>query len=234
MEALEQQLWVDYRNGVADARERLVSQYLPLAKGLAASLFSRRRVDDVEFGDYLQLAHVGLLEAIQRFRTDGDTQFATFATYRIRGSVLNGVAKMTETGERIRYLRRARRARAASVLENCGQAEGLSALLDMVVAVALTCQLDDIAEHHAAEPTVGHDPYASHHYEDMQRRLRRVLEALPERERQIVHFHYFHQVGFEEIADLMAVSKGRISQLHKRALDLIREALGKSRLDEFY
>lgn len=234
MEALEQQLWIDCRNGVAAAREQLVSQYLPLAKRLAAALFSRRRTDDVEFGDYLQLAHVGLLEAIQRYHGGGEAQFATFATYRIRGAILNGIAKMTETGERIGYLRRARRDRAASIIEGPAHKDGFAALLDMVVGVALTCQLEDIADHHAAEPAVGHDPYASRNYEETQRRLRRSLDTLPERERQIVYFHYFHQVGFDEIAALMSVSKGRVSQLHKRALDMVREALGKSRLAEFY
>lgn len=234
MEALEQQLWTDYRNGVAQARERLITQYLPLAKRLAAALFARRRVDDVEFGDYLQLAHLGLLEAIQRFRLEGEAQFATFATYRIRGAILNGVAKMTEAGERISYLRRARRDRAASIADGVSQSEGMTGLLDLIVSVALTCQLDDIAEHHAAEPSVGHDPYASRSYEETQRRLRRALESLPERERQIIYFHYFHQVGFDEIAGLLVLSKGRVSQLHKRALDLVRDGLGKSRLAEFY
>lgn len=235
MEALEEQLWTDYHNGITAAREQLVSQYLPLAKRIAAGLFARRPTNDVEFGDYLHLAYVGLLEAIQRYRTDSGAQFATFATYRIRGAILNGVPLMTETGDRISYLHRAHRDRAESVLE--GQpdaAASLASLLEMVVAVALTVQLDEIAEQESAEPTVVADPYASRLYEDSQRRLKRAMESLPDRERQIVNFHYFHQMGFDEIAGLLAVTKGRVSQLHKRALEQIRAAMGKARFAEFY
>jgi RNA polymerase sigma factor FliA len=236
VEALEEQLWTDYHNGVTAAREQLVSQYLPLAKRLAAGLFARRPSNDVEFGDYLHLAYVGLLEAIQRYRTDSGAQFATFATYRIRGAILNGVPLMTETGDRISYLTRAHRDRADSVLEGQPEAAAasLASLIDMVVAVALTVQLDEVAEQESAEPTAAADPYSSRLYEDTQRRLKRAVESLPERERQIVHFHYFHQMGFDEIAGLLAVTKGRVSQLHKRALDQVRDALGKARFAEFY
>jgi RNA polymerase sigma factor FliA len=235
MEALEQRLWLDCRNGVAAAREQLVSQYLPLAKRLAGNLYAQRRVDDIEFGDYQQLAYVGLLEAVDRYRADGGAQFATFATYRIRGSILNGIARMTETGERIDYLRRARRDRAESMLDAQPKSDDeLGSLLDLVVAVAITCQLDEIAEHAAAEPTPSSDPYSSRLYEDTQRRLRKSLQDLPERERQIVQLHYFEQVGFDELTGLLGVTKGRVSQLHRRALDRIREAMGRTRLAEFY
>ena len=51
---------------------------------------------------------------------------------------------MTETGERISYLRRAHRDRAASIMEGTADApDTLATLLDLVVAVALTCQLDE-------------------------------------------------------------------------------------------
>ena len=213
----------------------LVRQHLPLARTIAASLFARRAVNTVEFGDYLQLAYLGLIEAAQRYRADSGAQFSTYATYRIRGSVLNGVAKMTETGERISYLRRARRDRADSILESEKPlGEDLASVLDVVVAVALTLQLEDIAQSEAAEPTAESDPYASRQFEDAQRRLRQAVRALPEREQLVIDLHYFKQMGFEEIAATLQVTKGRVSQLHRRALEQVREALGRLRLAEFY
>lgn len=234
VEGAEAQLWEEYRQGQLSARDRLVTRYLPLAKKIAAAQFARRRVDSVEFGDYLQLAHLGLLEALQRFRADAEAQFATFATYRIRGAIINGVAKMTETGERIGYLRRAARDRAGSIAHVQQKPDTLATLMELVMAVAITCQLDEIAEQEAAEPTPASDPYSSRAYHDTQQRIRQALNLLPERERQIVEWHYFQQLGFDEIASALNVSKGRISQLHSRALELIRTSLAKSRLAEFF
>jgi RNA polymerase sigma factor for flagellar operon FliA len=234
MEAPEQQLWDECSQGVASARERLVRRYMPLAKRIAASLYARRAVDDVEFGDYLHLAYVGLLESVQRYRSGADAQFATFATYRIRGAILNSIPKMTETGERISHLKKLHRERLASVLDRPEPPaeESFPALVDLVVSVSLTVQIEQIAETLSAEPTPLNDPYASRAYDDMQRRVREVLTTLPERERLIVGDHYFEQVGFDEIARMLGVSKGRVSQLHKRALDQIRVALQERRLAE--
>jgi RNA polymerase sigma factor for flagellar operon FliA len=55
------------------------------------------------------------------------------------------------------------------------------------------------------------------------------LQDLPERERSIVTLHYFHYLPFVEIAARLGVSKGRISQLHRRALEMLRESLVQSR-----
>jgi RNA polymerase sigma factor for flagellar operon FliA len=236
MEALkqEEELWEEQARGVSAARERLIQRYLPLAKRVAAGLFAARAVPDVEFGDYLHLAYVGLLEAMQRYRAGGGAQFATFATYRIRGVILNNIPKMTETGDRLSYLRRAQKDRAKSLLEADDKPAGspLSSLMNVIVGIALTIQLDDIAETAAAESTPAVDPYASREYDDLQRRLKDVLSALPDRERQLIDYHYFHHVGFDEIGEIFGVTKGRVSQLHKRALDRVRELMQERRLDE--
>ena len=54
--------------------------------------------------------------------------------------------------------------------------------------------------------------------------LARLVRALPEQERQVIHYHYYHGLGFTEIADLLALSKGRISQIHRHGILLLRDA----------
>ncbi|MET0060726.1 MAG: sigma factor-like helix-turn-helix DNA-binding protein [Candidatus Thiodiazotropha endolucinida] len=49
-----------------------------------------------------------------------------------------------------------------------------------------------------------------------------LVVNLPERERLIIRNHYFHGVAFDDLANLLEISKGRITQLHKRALQKIR------------
>jgi len=233
-EATDRQLWIDNARGDAVARERLVHLHLPLAKSIAATLYARRPGDHVEFGDYLQLAYVGLIEALQRYEPSSEVQFSTFATYRIRGSVLSGVPKMTETGERISFLQRQRRERMRSWIEpgDKPQRTGIGGLLDMIVGIALTVQIEEIAETHAEEPTPLVDPYASRTYQETQRRLRDVIERLKGRERQVIDLHYFHHMSFEDISRSLGLTKGRISQLHKQALESVRHSLQEQHLAE--
>lgn len=230
----EQRLWAEYQDGAAAARERLLEQYLPLARRVAASLYARRAVDDVEFGDYLHLAYTGLLEAMRRYRYTPLTQFATFATYRIRGAVLNGVPRMTEVGDQIATLRRLQRERARSLHGDGKAPTHLAGILDLVVGLALTVQLDELAEADEPQLESAADPYASCEYENLRRRLRQVVEGLPERERKIVYYHYFHQMPFEHIAELVELSKSRVSRLHKEVIERIRDDLRGLRLHEIY
>jgi RNA polymerase sigma factor FliA len=230
----EQQLWTDYRCGIAAAREQLLEKYMPFAKHLAASLYAKRAVNDIEFGDYLHLAYLGLFEAMQRYRDDSSAQFATFASYRIRGSVLNGIPQMTEIGDQIAYAQRVQRERTESLLAQGKAPSQLADLLNLVIELALIHQIDELLE--ADEPNLRspYEPYGSHAYGEMQQRLKTVLAQLPERERKIIQYHYFHQVTFDEIAKLFGIANSRVNQLHKRALELIRQTLQQTRFSECY
>lgn len=230
MEAPEQQLWIEYRQGADAARAGLLTRYLPFAKKIARALYARAPVSGVEFGDYLHLAYAGLLEAMQRYRHESNAQFATFAAYRIRGSVLNGIAKMTELGERLDYRRRVQRERTRSLLgETTATPDSFTGMIDLIVGIALMYQLDELSDDEVPAAPEHDEPYASRAYDDLQRQLREVLLALAERERQIVHYHYFHQMDFADIALALNLSRGRVSQLHKRALEALREALQRGR-----
>jgi len=233
--APEQQLWTDYRCGNTTAREQLLEKYLPFAKREAASLYAKRAVNDIEFGDYLHLAYIGLFEAMQRYRHDAGTQFDTFASYRIRGSVLNGIPQMTEVGDQIAYAKQLHRDRTRSLLTQQKKVPtNLTDMVELIVGIALTYQIDELLD--ADEPNLRcpHEPYQSRAYDEIQVRLKTILTQLPEREHKIIYYHYFHQVTFDEISVLLGIANSRVSQLHKRALELIRQALQQSRFSECY
>ena len=54
------------------------------------------------------------------------------------------------------------------------------------------------------------------------------LRALPEREGEIVRLHYQEGLTFEQLGTLFGVTKGRISQLHKAAIAMLRKRLLKA------
>src|SRR5437870_11970981 len=59
----------------------------------------------------------------------------------------------------------------------------------------------------------------------LQKCVRLLLDNLPEREQQVIGHHYLHDMPFQEIAELCGLSKGRISQIHRRALAMLRHAI---------
>jgi|SRR5581483_867273 len=240
---LEKSLWEEYgRTGQPELRQRLVMRYMDMTHRMAAHLFRRRVGNAVAFEDYLQYARVGLLEAIDRYDPTREASFATFAGYRIRGAILNGLEQTTELAAQVAQRRRSRlRERAHSIeirdmrstLEDeteGTQLERFAGMVDVAILLAMGYVLEDNGEWNPAGASVA-DPYRSVQLEGVRARLVRLVDALPERERLIVRYHYFEHMEFQAIAEVLEVTKGRVSQLHARALQLIRE--GYEALEQF-
>jgi RNA polymerase sigma factor for flagellar operon FliA len=236
-------LWEAYRRTHdPQTRHQLVRRYLGMTHRIAANLFGRRIGNAVAFDDYLQYARVGLLEAIDRYDPHRETSFATFAGYRIRGSVLNGLEQTTESAAQAAERRHSRLQERARSLEGSNsfaaterssaagsQSDRFAGMVDVAILLAMGYVLEDNGDWNPAGAAA--DPYRSVELERVRARLNRLVDALPERERCIVRYHYFQHMEFQSIGELLEVSKGRVSQLHARALQLIRE--GYEALEEF-
>lgn len=233
----ETELWARRDSDASGAaRASLVDRHLPLAKAIAANIYKRRIDDDVPFDDYLQHASLGLIEAIDRFDVDRGVSFSTYATYRIRGSVLNGLDSETERRHQQAFFRRLQRERSESLLSGDGEPKksGLEELAALTVHLLLGVLLDE------GDPTeLGNDsgdgapePRA---LDELRLQLDRAMDSLPERDRIVLKYHYFYQVSFSELGDQFNLSKGRISQIHRQALVRLRSLLGKrNRLDDYF
>lgn len=100
-DATAQSLWRTFALGRdADARNRLIEHYLPLARTIAATLYARRAAPRRGGGrlmDYMQLATLGLIESADRFDAGRGMPFEAYAAPRLRGAVLNALEALSET-----------------------------------------------------------------------------------------------------------------------------------------
>ena len=138
---------------------------------------------------------------------------------------------MSEVREQIGFRHRVRRERLRSLAP--GRApperrpgEAMEALADIAVGLALGFMLEGTGLYHdEAAPAVAPTAYDSLAWKDLVQRLTQELTRLPDRDRAILQLHYLEDVNFDQIAALMALTKGRISQLHKAALTLLRKRI---------
>jgi RNA polymerase sigma factor for flagellar operon FliA len=224
----EAALWARLRSGDERAKEELVRHYDPLARANAAILYGNRHLLELEFDDFHQYALVGLLEAIQRFDPAKGVSFSTYATHRIKGAILNGVEKLTEKQQQILARKRLLSDRAATLKGHATQPKGVEELVatlaDIAIGLALGCMLEDSGLYRGdpeqAQPGTA---YTRYELKQLAERLQIQVNTLPEKERLIIKLHYLHGVKFEQIANELNLSKGRISQLHHTALARLRK-----------
>jgi RNA polymerase sigma factor for flagellar operon FliA len=224
----ETALWLALRDGSALAREQLFERNLPYARALARREYRSRRGADLDPDDLFQLACTGLLEAMDRFDPALGVPFKGFANRRIRGAMIDGIAKTNEVREQLSHRGRVKRERLRSLSRERSatmpSGEAMEALVDMAVGLAIGFMLEGTGLYHDEdEPSTQATAYDSLAWKEMVDRLVAELVRLPDRDRTIIRLHYMEDVNFDQIAVLLDLSKGRISQLHKAALMLLRK-----------
>lgn len=218
------------------ARAELIETHTALAKKIAASMYARRYRDHIEFDEFFQFGLVGLIESVDRYDPDKGASFETFASYRIRGSIINGLGKMTEMRSQSAYRQRLRKDRMTSLSasDDKAGADLFDEMVELTLGLAIGFLLEDTGLAASSSENTGDQAYKSNHLAQLRELLIRAIDDLPERESQIVRYHYLQGAQFEVIADLLGVTRGRVSQLHKRALQRLRDRLGQDQsLDTF-
>lgn len=175
--------------------------------------------------DFVQNALIGLLEAMERFDPDREIKFETYARYRVRGAVFNGLRSLRESLAQSSHAYDQARAVSdrAESFEDTAASDPLEAFVTTTVGLGLGFLLEA-----TSFPDLGEskDAYAELEKEELSTAVIECMGRLNEREQHILTLHYFHYVPFVEIASQIGVTKGRVSQLHKRALERLRANLG--------
>lgn len=227
------------------ARGALATLHLPYARIVAATYYARRSHDEVEFDDYLQLARLGMLEAIDRYDPAGGAQFRTFAARRMHGAILDGLESMSERQQQLAARKRAQADRLQSLRREGGDAESgdgslgptdaderlFQRLADIGIGLALGILLEDTGmyEDESGARAAPDQPYQQLELRHTQRHLRGLLAELPDVQHLVIRNHYLRGQAFDEIARALDLSKGRVSQIHKQALSTLRELVGVQR-----
>jgi RNA polymerase sigma factor for flagellar operon FliA len=230
---------------MAAQRNQLIEQHLALVQAIAGKL-KRNLGRALDFEDLVGYGCKGLVEAAERFDPGQGTAFTTFAYYRIRGAMLDGLRTMGWYS-RTDYARYRAEERAHQYLQNladrAGAAEGAAANVPGGAAAQKPdagTALGEIAEILAGVATVHITsleaaativderlPPADENVERRQTaaRLRTAIGRLPQQERRLMELYYFGDKNLEEAGAELGITKSWACRLHARAVTLLRAAL---------
>jgi RNA polymerase sigma factor for flagellar operon FliA len=237
------ELWRRYKlDGDEKARERLVVAYSPLVKFIAGRMASGLP-SHVEESDLISYGLLGLIGAIERFDTEREIKFETFAVARVKGAIIDELRSLD-------WVPRSVRARAREVekahqtleaqLQRAPTDEEVAEKLEMTVeefqgvlleiANSSVLALDDLWTF--ADPEGGSqisvldtiqdpaavDPESEAQQSEVKDRLADAIESLPERERLVIALYYYENLTLREIGEVLGVTESRVSQLHTKAV----------------
>jgi len=144
--------WLDFARSRSSAvRVELIERYIGLARMMAARLYQRRADNSVPFGDYLQYARVGLVEAIDSYDPERAVPFEAFSGYRIKGAILNGLQSESELAAQRAFWSRRARERLESLRQHDVQGDR-RATLEELVSLTMGLALSHLMDHEDGEP----------------------------------------------------------------------------------
>lgn len=242
----KKKLWDDYTvKRTPEIREKLILEYSPLVK-LVAGRLSMYLGYNVEYEDLVSYGIFGLIDAIDKFEPSKDVKFETYASLRIRGSILDQIRKMDWIPRTVRQRQRqidnamkeveATKGRPATD-EEIAEKIGISSdeLLDWQSQMKVT-NVVSLNEFMESGSEVPNEKNLASHFEgpeealeksELKKQLASSLDGLTEKERKVILLYYYEELTLKEISYVLEVSESRVSQLHTRALQKMKEKLGK-------
>ncbi len=220
---------------LGEERKVILEKYGPYVRSLAATV-RKQFNSQIEMDELMAYGQVGLLEAAERFDPKVGANFLTFAHYRIKGAIFDGLRKMgILKGPESRSLGMQDRSNAylgnladrdqgsnhgSSVADDVREISSAVTGLAMVFATSLEgaegLQLSDEAQVPADEKL---------ELEQMKGRVRAAIEKLPEKERKLLNGYYFQSKTLEEAGAEIGQSKSWASRLHARAVEKLKVLL---------
>ncbi|WP_448214085.1 sigma-70 family RNA polymerase sigma factor [Colwellia sp. MEBiC06753] len=218
---IERKLWESW----LDSRQLAIrNQLFELYKGWveyeAKNLYFKTAFASVELDDYFHYGHIGLLEAIEGYK-DLCIKFTSYAVYRVRGAILNKVFKFSEAAA-IYQKRQAISDEYINsyikqiALENESSFE--STVIEMTLEYFLAADVgeQDIKQ---ALPMTNYD---SSEHDILLGSVKTKTKQLSETEQTILTLYYHLGFNFQQIAEALDLSKGRVSQIHTKAISSLK------------
>lgn len=239
------QKWIDSRD--VDAGNVLVRKYMPLVtyhvQRIAIGLPKNVSRDDLK-----SLGMIGLYDALEKFDPSRDLKFDTYASFRIRGAILDGLRKED-------WLPRGAREKAKKIEATIETLEQQLMRTVSVQEIAQALGMDEeevyttMNEHFFANVlSVDEQPNDQDDKDGQSFVLRDERAEIPEehmlkkeilsemidkikqlndKEQLVLSLFYQEELTLTEIGQVMNLSTSRISQIHSKSLFKLRQAMEK-------
>ncbi len=220
------------QKGEESAKEELVRRNMGLIRSAVRRFYGRGVSDE----DLFQLGAMGLVKAIMRFDVGYEVEFSTYAVPMIIGEIRrflrdDGMIKVSRTArERAAIIRRLLNEEGDREIASIAGRMGIS-YEEAIFALEATTPPEsmdrEVYENDGSKIRLG-DMIPGKDSEDdrvLRIALKSAVEALPERDRELIILRYYKEMTQSQVAKIMNIGQVQVSRLEKKIIERIREKI---------
>lgn len=230
-----------------DMREQIVKKYIPLVKYIASRVIIGK-TKYIEFEELVSYGMVGLMDAINKFDSSKGMKFSTYASIRIKGSMIDEIRKNSpiskgamdklnrynESVEKLQkeLMREPNLEEISKELNlSINEVAEIENYINYISIVSLEDMIfsedDDIQLMGTIEDK--NSPSPERVFEDKEEieYLAKAIKSLNEKDQMVLSLYYYEGLTLKEIGKVLEVSESRVCQLHSRAIVHLRNAMKK-------
>ena len=221
--------------------EELITDNLRLVQSIAWHLHARvSKV--IEIDDLIQIGYYGLVTAAQKYTPQEGVNFSNYASLRIRGAMVDHLRKNSNLCRTtIKMQKRFNHAEQKLINLLGRQPEQLEIADEMAISLS---ELQEwiknfAANHHESMDQVyddfsiifasnTNDPEEELQNKDLKKLLIEALKKLPEKMALVIQLYYVEELNVYEIAEVLEVTIGRVSQIKSEAVKKLRTHIAEA------
>jgi RNA polymerase sigma factor for flagellar operon FliA len=199
----------------------------------------------IELSDLVQDGMIGLIDAACRYDEARGIKFETFAERRVRGAMIDALRR-DAWPRGVRRQRRELEAAREQLRRELGAEPSLADLaarmgsdetrlgrtivrintIESTSPLAAGDGMDNSTLPPALVPSEPTAPDKAFEEQEVRDRIRAAIASLPPRERKVIGLYYYGEATMTQLGAAIGVNESRVSQLHARAVQRLKKALG--------
>lgn len=221
--------------------EELIASHSELVRKIAWQIHGRaRHITEIE--DIMQIGYTGLIVAAQNYTPLDGASFASYASIRIRGAIVDYLRKSSNLcrttiqikkkyNQAVQKLERQllRQPNRLEIADELDMSEDQLSEWEAAFQANTPQSIDSVYDQFSIWFTSpDNNPEEEVNETELQELLKEALRHLPEREALVIQLYYVEELNVFEIAEVLEVSTGRVSQIKKSAVGQLRQFIEKA------
>ena len=215
--------------------ESLIVDNMNLVKKIAWHMHGRVR-SAIEIEDLMQIGYFGLVTAAQKYSPKEGATFASYAVLRIRGAIVDHLRKSSNLCRTTIQMQQKQK-KAVQSLVGSLQREPVPSEIAEKMGLDLNeyrewekafnanvhQSLDEVYDEYSMWfVSKDNTPEENLDRSQLKNILTNALKELPPKEAMVIQLYYVEELNVYEIAEVMEITTGRVSQIKKSAVSLLR------------